>query len=179
MIVRNHFGLRRVRRWTGFPWIAALLAVLGLAGCQTQARLETPEVSKGHYMDEGATIVVSDALLDENQEWKSLPELLKKTSEDLEVESEKNTMLAQQLMATRDTNDRLQDELEKTKRDRMSLSEEILALKNQLAELEVELKDKMRESKELLEMLVNLKIEKNNMEKELIRIKIASLTGEG
>ncbi|MFH1999883.1 MAG: hypothetical protein ABIK28_09390 [Planctomycetota bacterium] len=140
----------------------------------------SPVEFKAHYLDEGSTMKVEDSgYAGEGDENLTLLEKLKRLSMDLDVESEKNSLLAQELLTMRDARDQIKNDLEETKTRMINLNEEISAMQVNLTKQENELDQSMREKKDLLEKLVNLKIEKAKVEKELLKIKIAALSGEG
>ncbi len=157
---------------------ASVMLICCIFGCAAPDReSEAPIVCKPHYLDDGSTISVDDTFFSENDgSGPSLLERLKNLSEKFDAESEKNALLAQELVNTRDARDRLKEELDATKNRSISLSEEIAALKMSLSSQENSLSMAYREKKDLMEKLVNLQIEKANLEKELLKIKIAAFS---
>jgi hypothetical protein len=158
------------------------IAVFILAGCATtgEAGVNKNEPVKVHYLDDGSTIKVDDPLFDgEDVSGLTLLEKIKKISEELNVECEKNALLSQELAAMRQGRDDLQQQLEEEKYNTIKLNEQIAALKLSLSERETAVDQSMREKRDLMEKLINLKIEKAKVEKELLKIKIAALSGEG
>jgi hypothetical protein len=166
------------RTWIGIGLCALVLLT---AGCSaTQPRVNSPVAEKPHYMDEGATITVEDpAFAGSEGEGLSVLERLKKVTEDLNVECEKNALLAQELVTMREARDALKADLDAARADNIRITEESARLKLQLSDQTTRLDASQRERRDLLEKLVNLKIEKTKVEKELLKIKIAALSGEG
>lgn len=160
---------------------AALFLAGGLLSCATaEKEEERPEVHKAHYLDEGSTIVVGNDFMDgEGTSGDTLLEKLKTVREDLEVECEKNALLAQELITMREARDKLKEQLDASKTRIIELNEEISGLKRSIADQTSAMDEAYREKKDLLEKLVNLKLEKIKLEKEVLKIKIAALSGEG
>ena len=172
----NRIGIRKVLiLFAAWVWLP-----LWLCGCLSMNDgMDAPTVSKGHYMDEGATIIVDDPYYAGDEEGLTLLEELQQVSDNLEVECEKNALLNQQLLTMCDARDQIKGEFDQTRTERIRLSEQVAALKMDLAERESKIDQIIRENKDILERLINLKIEKNNVEKELLKIKIAAFSGDG
>jgi hypothetical protein len=169
-----------------YPVVSAIFfaAVLGglcaLTGCKTtEPQPPQPKVYKAHYLDDGSTLVVNDPFFDGNAGEDSLLEKLQSTTEDLRVECEKNALLRQEVMAVTDARDDLKKELDATREEGMSLNEQIAAMKVEISDRERQMGHLLREKEDLLEKLINLRLEKTKIEKELLKIKIAALSGEG
>ena len=79
----------------------------------------------------------------------------------------------------REARDQNKEELDQAQAEKIRLSEQVAALKMDIAERESKIDQIIRENKDILERLINLKIEKNKVEKELLKIKIAALSGDG
>ena len=60
-----------------------------------------------------------------------------------------------------------------------TLNQQIAGLKNQVVERDRKIDSVLHENRDMLERLVNLKIEKNRVEQELLKAKIAALSGDG
>lgn len=159
-----------------------LFMVVGfLCGCRTtssQAQVSADEF-KAHYLDKGSTMQVEDEFYTDSEDDLTYLEKIEKLSQNLDVESEKNSLLAQELLTMRDARDQLKKDLEEAKTEMIDLNEEIATMQVSITKQENVLDQTMREKKDLLEKLVNLKIEKAKVEKELLKIKIAALSGEG
>ena len=165
--------------WAGILCVAALAMPLVWAGCAAMDDGDTPRVSKGNYMDEGATILVDDPYYTRDEEGLTLLEERKRLSESLDVECEKNALLNQQLLAMREARDQLKKAFDETRSDLVRLNGRIASLQVDLAGRERRIDEIIRENRDILENFVNLKLEKNKVEKELLKIKIAALAGDG
>lgn len=161
--------------------IGSLLIACSLVGCaSTGPETNAPENVNVHYLDDGSTLRVEDAYYEgEPTEGLSLLEKMKKVSAELNVSSEKNALLAQELAAMRNDRAKLEENLGDVRGQMIVLNGEIAALKATLSERDAELDNADREKRDLMEKLINLKIEKAKVEKELLKIKIAALSGEG
>jgi hypothetical protein len=161
--------------------LGALLIVCSLGGCAaTSVPIEPQETVSVHYLDDGSTLRVEDTLFEGGpDEGLSLLEKIKKVSEELNVSSEKNALLARELAAMRGNREKLEEDLSQAKEQMIALNGEIAALKVTLTERDAQLDQTDREKRDLMEKLINLKIEKAKVEKELLKIKIAALSGEG
>jgi hypothetical protein len=159
-----------------------LIAICFVVSCATTGTdgSEDGQPVKVHYLDDGSTIRVDDPLFaGEDVSGLTLLEKIKKISEELNVECEKNALLAQELAAMREGRDDIKQQLEEEKRRTIRLNEQIATLKLSLSERETVVDQSRREKRDLMEKLINLKIEKAKVEKELLKIKIAALSGDG
>lgn len=75
--------------------------------------------------------------------------------------------------------DKLARELEEYRTRNAALTQQIAGLKNQVVERDRKIDSILHENRDMLERLVNLKIEKNRVEQELLKAKIAALSGDG
>ncbi|MBU0756051.1 MAG: hypothetical protein KJ645_12985 [Planctomycetes bacterium] len=164
-------------------WVLAGISCITLlaTGCaSTGAQTTPPESVKVHYLDDGSTLRVEDPLSQgEPADGLSLLEKMKKLSGELNVSNEKNALLAREISTMRSSQNQLQDELEQIRTQSIGLTEQIAAMNVALSERESKLDQSEREKRDLMEKLINLKIEKAKVEKELLKIKIAALSGEG